>query len=523
MSAGHDLEPFPLFARFLSRTMGLHFGPERYRELELKLAPLAAADGCGGVAQYLTRLMSAPLSREQLDSLAGALTVGETYFLRDPKSFRVLEKEILPELLAARGAERTLSIWSAGCSSGEEAYSIAILLTRAVPDLARWKVTLVGSDINPAALERARLGVFGKWSFRDAPKWLFDYFTRCDDGRYRIDPAIAGMVRFRQLNLADANGDGWPQGMDVVFCRNVMLYFGRRQIERTVARLHAALNEGGWLFVGPTEVDHHACPGFSCRNYEGALVLRKGGAPRGETGKRPPLPLSAAGSAGIAPAFPPEAARPRPGGTGAQEAPFAPAAPFAAPAAAPAPAPPDAPPSGNPAGGDPVASLPAAGEARKAMAEAEAAYDAGRYAEAARLAEQAALGALRGEALALAGRAHANIGAFAEARRCCEEAIACDRLKVQNHYLLSIVLEQQGDAEGAERSLKHALFLDHDYLLAYFALGNLCRQRGDRKESQRNYANALRLLERRHPHEAIPEAEGMTAGRLAELIRAMNS
>jgi chemotaxis protein methyltransferase CheR len=153
-------------------------------------------------------------------------------------------------------------------------------------------------------------------------------------------------------------------------------------------------------------------------------------------------------------------------------------------------------------------------------AEAQALYRAGSYLQAADL---ALAGIEAGEepasAWELAARAYANIGSFAKARECCEKAIALDRINPQSHYLLSIILEQSGDSDAAVRSLKHVLFIDHDYLLAYVALGNLNLQCGNESESDRNFAIALRLLERRDPNDLLPEGEGMTAGSLARIIR----
>ena len=317
------------------------------------------------------------------------------------------------------------------------------------------------------------------------------------------------MVRFQHLNMVDESSvDDRSGEMDLIFCRNVMLYFNAAQIEKTMDRLHAALKEGGFLFVGPTEINHHCCRGFSCGHYDGALVLRKKTAQQEAAGHPSPrsqkqhVPSPEPVERGVFAAAiePPPAALP----------PKSAAAPIQALAAA-----------------SPEGAATGANDSPEAAgySEALALYESGLYQQAADLA-LASLdgGEQRGVALALAlaARAHANIGRFTEARHLCEMAIDCDRLNAHNHYLLSIILEQQGDIEAAVQALKRALFIDHDYLIAYFALGNLCRQAGDRSESQRNYANALRLLERRHPHEVLPEAEGMTAGRLAEVIRAMN-
>jgi len=497
----------PLFARFLARSMGLHFTPERFPELERKMSAVARDAGYAKVEQYLLWLMSAPLTREQLDTLAGALTIGETYFLRDPRSYRVLEEQLLPELVARRRAtDKSLRIWSAGCSSGEEPYSIAILLSRLIPDLAGWNISLVATDINPQALERGRLGVYGKWSFRNAPPWLMDYFTRCKDGRFEIIPRIRTMVRFDHLNLAD---DGTApaclgtDAVDIIFCRNVMLYFNPAQIERTMARFYKALGDKGSLFVGPTEVDQRFLNGFTCRHYEGTFIFRKGFQENGAG--------TGAGSQ-VPPHFP------------SAETDLPPVRFVQPPAVAPqaiAPLEPRAEGASRDAGHGTGEQSPAAANG---YPEALALYRAGRYEQAAdRVRRALDAGPQSADTLALGARAYANLARFSEAREFCEQAIAADRLSAQNHYLLSIILEQQGDAAGAATSLKHALFVDHDYLLAYFALGNLCRQAGDEEESERNYANALRLLEKRDPHEVLPEAEGMTAGRLAQMIRAMTT
>lgn len=492
------MESLQSFARFVARKMGLHFPRERFPELAQKMTTLARGAGYDDLQAYLLFLMSPPESQERMKLLAGALTIGETYFLRDPKSYRVFEEELLPGLLSARrGSGKTINIWSAGCSSGEEPYSIAILLSRALPDLADWKVTLVGSDINAQALERARTGIYSRWSFRNAPPWLMEYFTREPDGKYRIVPRIREMVRFVHLNLADPAEESstLTSGMDVIFCRNVMLYFHAAQIEKTIARFHASLNNDGWLFVGPTEVNHQSVRGFVCRHYDGAMVLGK------DPQRRKPQPI----------ARQPQRALPHPDPATAKPVS---AATSGAPTSLTPPEPglPDLP--------EQTEAMPAT-ESKGGFEEALALYRAGLY-------EQAALKALKEpgcgqqpEHQALAARAWANIGRYAEARDCCEKAIALERLSAQNHYLLSIILDHQGDSDGAVTSLKRALYIDHDYLLAYFALGNLCRQRGEQREAEQSFANALRLLKRRDPHEVLPDTEGMTAGRLMQLLEEM--
>lgn len=491
------------FARFIAKRMALHFAGDRLSELELKLLPLAREAGHLELEQYLLSLMAAPLSRERLQTLARALTIGETYFLRDPRSYQVLEREVLPALLARqRLGERTLRIWSAGCSSGEEPYTLAILLSRMLPDMAQWKISLVGTDINPAVLERARQGVYSKWSFRNAPEWLMEYFTRRPDGRYQIIPRIKAMVRFDYLNLADGADAGPVDGtdrLDVIFCRNVMLYFEASQIARTMARFNRALNDGGCLFVGPTEVDQQLMTGFSCRRLEGAFVLFKETQPQKEVPDAlaaPPLPRPEA-------SLPPFGWAPGLAKPAIQE----PRRAQRSTAAEPQRHPPQ---------------QPAPARDSDPDAEAREQYRAGHYQQAAACVQRALeRGVPSAELLTLGARALANIARLEEARELCEAALAADRLSAPSQYLLAVILEQQGKFEAAAAAFKKVLFIDHDHLLAYFALGNLHRQAGDADEAGRYFANALKLLDRRDPYEMLAETEGLTAGGLAQLIRNM--
>jgi chemotaxis protein methyltransferase CheR len=496
-------ETLSLFARFLSRHLGLYFPVDRLAELEQKLAPLAAAAQYADLDAYLLRQMADTPSREQLEQLAATLTIGETYFLRDPSSYQVLERELLPVLIAERrrANNRVLRLWSAGCSSGEEPYTLAMLLSRSLPDLAQWEISLLATDINPQALARGRHGIYSKWSFRNAPDWVMEYFKRRPDGRFQIADRLRRMVQFDYLNLAEEQA-ALPlpagAGLDIIFCRNVMLYFEPSQIERTIARFHAALRPGGALFVGPTEVDHSLVPGFSCQRHAGAFVLIKElpGTPRKRVAAQPQALA----------------------GTARHQLPLAaPAAVRVAEAAAGAPtvAPP---PASGPLKEAPPGGPPAAGTEAKARA----LYLRGEYRKAADCVRRAQRDAPQpASALALAARALANLGELEQARELCEAALAGDRLSATNHYLLALILEQQGELAGAAAALKNVLYLDHDNLLAYFSLGNLSRQAGEVADAERNFGTALRLLETRDPQEELPETEGLTAGGLAQMIKGM--
>ena len=154
-------------------------------------------------------MLSGTLTRPQLHALASHLTVGETYFFRERKTFDALSNVILPELISRRrGREQRLRLWSAACCTGEEAYSLAILLQQLLPDWKDWNVTILATDINERFLQKAAAGIYGEWSFRDCgPLFKERHFTRAPDGRYQVAAHVRDWVKFAQLNLAE---DSFP-------------------------------------------------------------------------------------------------------------------------------------------------------------------------------------------------------------------------------------------------------------------------------------------------------------------------
>ena len=234
------------------------FPPERRADLQRALAAAAAefgfADSASCAAEWL---LSAPLTRPQLHTLASHLTIGETYFFREPHTFDALAGHILPALIRRRrGRDQRLRLWSAACSfSGEEPYSLAILVRRLLPDWQDWHVKILATDINERFLRKAAAGVYGEWSFRQSPAGFKEqYFTPTADGRFAVAPQFRQCVSFAQLNLA---GDSFPSlatdtnAMDVILCRNVLIYFTPAHAHKLVENLRHALMEEAWLAVSP--------------------------------------------------------------------------------------------------------------------------------------------------------------------------------------------------------------------------------------------------------------------------------
>ncbi|MDA8108101.1 MAG: chemotaxis protein CheR [Betaproteobacteria bacterium] len=264
----------------LASRLGLHFPPERRGDLEKALASACRELGFPDASACARGLLSEPITQARVEILAGYLTVGETYFQRDARAFELLERHVIPELLRSRSEDNwQLRLWSAGCCTGEEPYTIAMLLDRALPASRKGNVTILATDVNPRFLAKAARGVYGEWSFRATPPWLRErYFTRRRDGLFELRLEIRRMVTFSYLNLAD---ESYPSlatnttAFDVVFCRNVLMYFAPGQIRTVAERLHRALCDGGWLFVSPSEMSQRLFAQFALAELDGALAYRK--------------------------------------------------------------------------------------------------------------------------------------------------------------------------------------------------------------------------------------------------------
>ena len=261
--------------------LGLELRDDRRDDLERALERARRASRCGTPEDCLAWLKDLPADSPPWKRLASDLTIGETYFFRDSGVFAALEGEVLPPLIAKRRSEGNprLRIWSAGCATGEEPYSLAIVLDRLLPDRTGWAVTVLATDIDNEALQAARLGLYRDWSFRQTPEPIrARYFHRREDDRFELDPGIRRMVTFAPLNLAEeAHPDPVTNtsAMDLILCRNVLMYFTREKQLRCVARLWRALVDGGWLVISPAESSADLLGPFVSVSFPGAILYRR--------------------------------------------------------------------------------------------------------------------------------------------------------------------------------------------------------------------------------------------------------
>lgn len=243
-------DEYRALAELVERRTGLVLGQQRQREIESRLSK-SVPDGEAGSLVH-----AAYNSQEALQQVVNRLTIGESSFFRNQPHFEALEKYVLPDIIQRRDADRTIKIWCAGCSRGQEPYSIDIFLREKFPEIRRWKRVIVASDINTEYLTHAAKGIYHQWDLRGVDERLRErYFTRQSDGSFRLAQEVVRAVTFKQYNMVDFpyHTIGEPETFDLVLCRNVLIYFGPRTSARIVSEIGTMLRPGGYFFVGHSE------------------------------------------------------------------------------------------------------------------------------------------------------------------------------------------------------------------------------------------------------------------------------
>jgi chemotaxis protein methyltransferase CheR len=504
-----------LYVRFrnllLSRA-GLHYPEHRRDDLAHGLSQALSASPFATPAQFYESITS---SGEGWDLLIEHLTIGETRFFRNEAHFDALRRHIFPELIARRSALRVLRIWSAGCASGEEPYSIAMLLHDILPDIDNWTVSILATDINPAFLRRAREGLYSAWSFRETPENLRSRFFTPEENRWRLNEDIRRMVTFMRLNLAEPQYPSIANGtyaLDMIICRNVTIYFDPVTTRQVAERFYGTLAPGGWLLVGHAEPQASTYHQFETRNFPNAILYRKS----------PDAPLFAVPTPGIPTISSPVAAPNTPTPAPRTAPTPRPAAP-PKPAASPKPAPTDTRPPAMPiAPSVPINAsrqtpAPARSDIWPALRE--------RVLQGEKTKAEALLREfLEGEpnhpgALVELARLYADRGEWATAQRYCEQSLEGNPLSVEACYLLAQVYEHQNMLDDALSMYRRAIYIDRNFVLGLLGMANVWRQMGLAAEARRGYRNVLKQLATIPFSAIVPGTDGATAHELMRFVK----
>jgi chemotaxis protein methyltransferase CheR len=487
-SAERDV--FTRLSSLLAHHSGLTLMPNQWRDLQRALIATAAELKLPDFLACAECVLASSRPRP-LQLLIDHLTIGETYFFRDKAVFAVLREHLLPELIQARcNSERRLRIWCAGCSTGEEAYSIAIELKRALPDLARWDATILATDINQRFLLKASNGSYDGWSFRDSsPEDYAPYILANDEGRFSIASVIKNLVHFSHLNLAEKiypspiNG---TDGIDIIFCRNVLMYLQPETVQSVLKRLCEALRPDGWLIVSNVEAPLVNLPNMTPVRLPDLMLFRKT-----EIDAKPIKNDQPINKDQSIKKYTKNPSHLRPNNDSSEPQNFK---------------------------SDRVVQI-GSGQVPQKNPLAQQALTSEEIDLSAQLLQDA--------------KTNADRGHFDSALKSCKQALAIDKLNSATHYLLaSILLEANTTTEEAktgdirlavEQSLKRALYLDSEWIMPHIALGNLLlSQPGRQAEAKRHFDNARALLNNIPLQQVVAKSEGHTAGQLLEMINIMS-
>jgi chemotaxis protein methyltransferase CheR len=458
---------FAAVASLLHDAAGLSFDDSRRDSLAFSVADRMTATQMPDVASYLA-LLAGPDGGSERQALLDEVTIPETHFFRNPPQVRALRKHVLPELLRLGAAGKRLRIWSAGCSTGEEAYTVAILIRELLAASADWDIKVLATDVSTRALTTARAAHYSERSFvmtdpLDMSRWfVLDTTT----GSWVVRDEVRELVEFRHHNLVNDPPPFEPDEVDLILCRNVTIYFDRETTRRLMKRLHGRLREGGYLFLGHAETLWQISDDFSLVPLGDAFVYRRLAPPEAGESRRwvlpdrrtedEPRPTRADRRRGYS------ERRGRP-----VDADRAPAPPAVARAASELSVPSPAPPPPR----DPLDAV------RAAIAE-------GRYDEAADIAA---------------------------------EVVAATPLWAQAHYLQGVALTNLGRDPDALIVLRKTVYLDPDHGFAHFLLGGALERLQEPVAASRSYRAAASTLGQRPLDGVATELGGRSVAELAAL------
>jgi chemotaxis protein methyltransferase CheR len=267
-------DEFRRLTDFLYRRTGMVFGDTKRYYVERRLNERMATIGATSFASYFARLRGD--HGGEVEHFVNAFTVNETYFYREDHQLRCLTADILAERIRNRRRSDAVRIWSIPCSTGEEPYSIAIWLLETWPQVDAYDIEIVGSDIDTRVVQAAEEGIFGKRALmRLTPELVERYFVQLDADRWRIIDDLRGSVRFTAANLVEPAETRVHGQFDVIFCRNVLIYFDEASRRLAAENLYENLAPGGFICLGHTESMSRISPLFEVRRFADAIVYQR--------------------------------------------------------------------------------------------------------------------------------------------------------------------------------------------------------------------------------------------------------
>ena len=447
-------------ADLIQQRLGLIYNGDKLNDLERRLNHVLREIPDAKLTQTISQLLAGEF--EQIPNLIPQLTIPETYFLRNIRLFKALKTKILPEIIKRKKFSHQLNIWSAGCSSGEEPYSVSILLYELLGEkIDQWKINLIATDLNEEILQKARKAIYSEWSFRGVPPdFKARYFVPLNNGDYRLKTEIKKNVTFLQHNLIKG---AYPpiasiRNFDIILCRNVLIYMSHSTVQAILEKFYRILGDHGYLITGPSEFPTLKNKKFAPFIVEGTIFYYKSKLRRN---KQQPAQTISRRKNISKPVMPKSTAKRHPD-ISRKKSQF---------------------------------SLEIAKMDEKGDKEKEP--------------ETNELNLIR---------KLADQGRLDEALEICEQYVKRQSMDKNGYYLLGTILMEKGDLQKAEISFHRAIYFDPSFIMAHFALANIFSMTNRPDEAKKYYKNVLKILNTFDPATPVPESENMAALHFTEMV-----
>ncbi len=443
------------FKNYISGRCGLYFKDHDLKNLENAVSQRVKTCGLGSASAYYTYLTSSVKKEIEFRELLNLLTVNHTYFFRNKPQLKALKEKILPEIIKAKkknlNDKASLRIWSAGCSTGEEPYTLAILIREVIKDLDNWDIEIYATDASTEALQRAKEGLYKENSIKHMSKeYRTKYFKEIENPeqnhhyamQYALHKSIKQMVLFDYLNLIE---DNFPWGFDIIFCRNVIIYFELKTTIKVMNKLHSCLADNGYLFVGYSESLQFISDKFKMNFWQDSIFYRK-------------APKASVSQVEI----------PKPSSSEVKTV-----------------------------------------EVKKIMGEISKAKLMAEEKAEAHAKDKKAI-----EPYYLAAKNYMDQGNFTKAKEELKFVLKLDSLFAPAHYLFGAIYMEEDKLEQAKKSIKQTLYLDKNFTPAYYYLAAIYSKEGRTRDAVRQYRNTVELLSKEPPDRIIAYCGGFNAATL---------
>lgn len=488
---------------YLLTKLGLHYSKKREQELYVKLNKASNDFNFRDPDKFIDWLLKQQLNDAQTKLLAKSLTIGETYFFREKKALDYIQQVHLPELIRQRkGKNQKLRIWSAGCATGEEPYTLGILLQQTVPDIINWDIRILATDINPTFLTKAKKGVYSQWSFRKLDEsFKTSYFTKLDQNNYQIIDPIKRMVKFSHLNLASDNYPS-PQNhttnFDIILCRNVLIYFSPEGAKTVSNKFYKALNINGMLAVSPVETSNLLSSVFTPVSYKGNTIFKKDPLKKLESKKQIKKKISTKYIKlnSDPPVVPIEKSCK----------------------------------NKHSVLGEINREISTETNKIKTSLEKDYNYNtaleyfvSGKFDEAENhlLELNTKQAKDKSKVYLLLAKVYAQKNQLPESEKWCKKNLAIDKINVESYFLLSTIYQEQERTEEAIQALNNIIFLDPDFVLAHFSLGNIFMKLDQIQIGLKHFENVKKCLVKFGDEDIIDGSDGLSAGNLNSIINSI--